>query len=105
MPSTSLHRVFSFSGGMLGVVFFISKKHEVSIAAGRGLVSVLMLSKRGKGSVGEGEAGKKTKTTPDTGGKSDRADDIQEERDDNGGDDAEEDDDNIRKKLNTLTRN
>ena len=44
--------------------------------------------------MGEGEAGKKTKTTPDTGGKSDRADDIQEERDDNGGDDAEEDEDN-----------
>ncbi len=33
-------------------------------------------------------------TTPDTGCKSDRADDIQEERDDNGGDDAEEDEDN-----------
>ena len=33
------------------------------------------------------------------------AHDIQETRDDNGGDDAEEDDDNIRKKLNTLTRN
>jgi hypothetical protein len=29
--------------------------------------------------VGEGEVGKKTKTTPDTGGKSDRADDIQDE--------------------------
>ncbi len=29
-----------------------------------------MLSKRGKGSVGEGEAGEKAKTTPDAGGKS-----------------------------------
>jgi hypothetical protein len=29
-----------------------------------------MLSKRGKGSVGEGEAGKRAKTTPDAGGKS-----------------------------------
>ena len=45
---------------------------------------------------GEGEAGKKTKTTPDTGGKPDhsRVDDIQEEPDDNGGDDDEEDEDN-----------
>ncbi len=41
------------------------------------------------------EQGKRaSKTTPDTGAKSDRADDIQEERDDNGGDDAEEDEDN-----------
>ena len=32
-------------------------------------------------------------TTPDTGGKSDRGDNIQEERDDNGGDDPEEDED------------
>ena len=31
---------------------------------------------------------------PDTGGKSDGSDDIQEERDDNGGDDTEEDEDN-----------
>ena len=30
---------------------------------------------------------------PDTGGKSDGSDDIQEERDDNGGDDAEKDED------------
>jgi hypothetical protein len=77
----SLHRVFFFvSGGMLGIVFFISKfpchriwriqKHEVSIDTGRGLVSVLMLSKHGKGSVGEGEVWKKAKTTPDAGGKS-----------------------------------
>ena len=29
-----------------------------------------MLSKRGKGSVGGGEAGKRVKTTPDAGGKS-----------------------------------
>ena len=29
-----------------------------------------MLNKRGKGSVGGGEAGKKAKTTPDAGGKS-----------------------------------
>jgi hypothetical protein len=43
-----------------------------------------VLIKRGKG---EGEVGKTT-TTPDTGGKPDRADDIQEERDDNGGDDS-----------------
>ncbi len=42
----------------------------MSIAEGRGLVSVLMLSKCGKRSVGGGEAGKKAKTTPDTGGKS-----------------------------------
>ncbi len=42
----------------------------MSITGGRGLVSVLMLSKRGKGSVGEGEAGKKAETTPDAGGKS-----------------------------------
>ena len=34
------------------------------------LASVLMLRKCGKGSVGGGEAGKKTKTTPDAGGKS-----------------------------------
>ena len=38
---------------------------------------------------GSGETGKKDKTTPDTGGKSDRDDNIQEERDDNGGDDVE----------------
>ena len=44
--------------------------------------------------MGEVETGKKVKTTPDTGGKFDRDDDIQEERDDNGGDDAEEDQDN-----------
>ena len=44
--------------------------------------------------MGEGEAGKKAKTTSDTGGKSDRADDIQEAQDDNRGDDAEEDVDN-----------
>ena len=44
--------------------------------------------------MGEGESGKKTKMTPDTGAKSDRVDDIQEERDDNGGDDDEEDEDN-----------
>jgi hypothetical protein len=31
---------------------------------------VLMSTKRGKGSVGECETGKKTKTTPDAGGKS-----------------------------------
>ncbi len=37
---------------------------------GRGLASVLMLSKREKGSVGGSEAGKKAKTTPDAGGKS-----------------------------------
>ena len=43
--------------------------------------------------MGEGEAGKQAKTTPDTGGKSDWADDIQKERDDNGGDDTEEDED------------
>jgi hypothetical protein len=55
---------------MLGVVFFISEKHEVSIASGRGLASVLMLSKGGKRSVGEGDAGKKAKTTPDADGKS-----------------------------------
>ena len=42
----------------------------MSIATGRGLVSVLMLRKRGKGSVGGGEAGKKAKTTPDADGKS-----------------------------------
>ena len=42
----------------------------------------------------EGETGKKAKTTPDTGAKSDRSDDIQERRDDNGGDDDEEDEDN-----------
>jgi hypothetical protein len=35
------------------------QKHEVSIDTGRGLVSVLMLSKHGKGSVGEGEVGKR----------------------------------------------
>jgi hypothetical protein len=29
-----------------------------------------MLTNRGKGSVGDGETGKKAKTTPDTGGKS-----------------------------------
>ena len=34
------------------------------------LPSVLMLRKCGKGSVGGGEAGEKTKTTPDAGGKS-----------------------------------
>ena len=39
--------------------------------------------------MGEGEVGKKVKTTPDTGGKSDRTDDIQEARDENGGDDVE----------------
>ena len=44
--------------------------------------------------MGEGEAGKKAKTTPDTGGKSDRVDDTQEDRDDNGGDDDEEGEDN-----------
>ena len=46
---------------------------------------------------GEGETGKKFKTTPDTGGKSDSVDDIQEERDENGdphGDDVEEDEEN-----------
>ena len=42
----------------------------MSIAAGRGLASVLMLSTRGKGRVGEGEAGNQAKTTPDAGGKS-----------------------------------
>ena len=44
--------------------------------------------------MGEGEVGKKAKTTPDTGVKSDRSDDIQEERDDNTGDDDGEDEDN-----------
>ena len=41
---------------------------------------------------GEGEEGKKAKTTP--GGNSDRVDDIHEGRDDNGGDDTEEDENN-----------
>ena len=40
------------------------------MVSGRGLTSGLMLSKCGKGSLGEGETGKKVKTTPDTGGKS-----------------------------------
>ena len=44
--------------------------------------------------MGEGESGKKTNTTPDTGVKPDRSDDIQEERDDNAGDDDEEDENN-----------
>jgi hypothetical protein len=43
---------------------------ELTISTGRGLTSVLMLSKCGKGSVGGGESGKKAKTTPDVGGKS-----------------------------------
>ena len=43
---------------------------------------------------GRGWSSKKVKTTPDTDGKSDRSDYIQEERDDNGGDDTEEDEDN-----------
>ena len=37
---------------------------------GRKRSCVLILIKRGDGSVGEGESGKKTKTTPDVGGKS-----------------------------------
>ena len=34
------------------------------------VVCCVMLSKRGKGSVGGGEAGERAKTTPDAGGKS-----------------------------------
>ncbi len=56
---------FFGGGGMLFNLFFLSKTHEVSIVEDRGLVSVLMLSKCGNGSVGEGEAGKKAKITPD----------------------------------------
>jgi hypothetical protein len=52
------------------------------------------LIKCGKGVWERVKKGNKAKTTPDTDGKSDRADDIQEERDDNRGDDAEEDEDN-----------
>ena len=60
--------LFLFRWNVSGRIFSF-QKHEVSISGGRGLVSVLMLSKRGKGSVGEGEAGKKAETTPDAGGK------------------------------------
>jgi hypothetical protein len=53
------------------------------------LLVVILIDQVWKGSVGEGEVGKKAKTTPDTGGKSDRTDYIQKERDDNRGDDAD----------------
>ena len=59
------------------VSFFFSRKCYLSyfsVQAGRGnhsaqVVLCVMLSKRGKGSVGGGEAGKRAKTTPDAGGK------------------------------------
>ncbi len=56
---------FFFQSEMLLNLFFLQ--------AGRGNHSgkwCVMLSKRGKGSVGGGEAGKGAKTTPDAGGKS-----------------------------------
>ena len=62
--------LFFFRRYVRGRIFYF-QNHEVSIVAGRGLPSVLMLSnRRGKGSVGEGETGKNAKTTPDAGGKS-----------------------------------
>ena len=70
---------------MLVNLFFISQAENKFI---------VMCDQAWKGSVGESERGKKSKTTPDTDAKSDRTDNIQEERDDNGGDDDEEDEDN-----------
>jgi hypothetical protein len=55
---------FLFSGGMLFKRIFYSKSTRCQI---RKRSCVLMLSKRGKGSVGEDESGKKVKTTPDAG--------------------------------------
>jgi hypothetical protein len=64
----SFHRTFFFSDGMLVNVFFYSKNTRCQLRRKRSCV--LILSKCGDGSVGEGEEGKKTKTTPDVGGKS-----------------------------------
>ena len=55
-----------FSGGMLVKLFFLRRWRGSKLSKW----SLGMLSKRGKGSVGGGEAGKKAKTTPDAGGKS-----------------------------------
>ena len=60
--SLTLHR-FSVTSVALGFRLFL-------IQLQINLLSGWMSSKRGKGSVGGGEAGKKAKTTPDAGGKS-----------------------------------
>ena len=65
-----LHPVFFFFRWNVKGRIFYFQKHEVSIVSGRGLTSVLMLNKRGKGSVVEVEAGENAKTTPGAGGKS-----------------------------------
>ena len=65
-------------GSPSSVSFFFSRKCYLTyffVQAGRGnhsaqVVLCVMLSKRGKGSVGGGEAGKRAKTTPDAGGES-----------------------------------
>ncbi len=61
---------FFFRRNVSELIFSFQKQRQLTISSGRGLASVLMLSKCGKGSVGGGESGQKTKTTPDTGGKS-----------------------------------
>ena len=53
---------------MLVNLFFILKHEGINCLSKRSCV--LMSTKSGKGSVGEGETGEKTKTTPDAGGKS-----------------------------------
>ena len=68
LTPVTLHRVFFFLGGMSANLFFIF--NDEGIICRRKRSCILMSTNRGKGSVGEGETGKKTKTTLDTGGKS-----------------------------------
>ena len=58
--------------GMSVNLFFIfnHERRQSNFAGGRLRSFVLMPTKRGKGSVGEGETDKKMNTTPDEGGKS-----------------------------------
>jgi hypothetical protein len=62
-----LHGVFFFGWNVSNL--FFPKARGVNRQSRGKRPCVLMLSKCGKGSVGEGEAGKKAKTTPDAGGK------------------------------------
>ena len=70
----SLHRGFFVLGGMSVNLFLVDPKKKCC-----------SVDQTWKGSVGNGEEGER-----DTGGKSDRSDDIEEERDDNRGDDTED---------------